>query len=114
MARAFRLRGGAGNGLGGGKVRRDGSQRAASLGFDPQHFGFYLNILAGGEPCELRAAPVDMGAVDQLALFRRGVDGCADLRVTDPRSEEHTSELQSLMRNSYAVFCLKNKTQRIT
>src|SRR3546814_10062935 len=27
------------------------------------------------------------------------------------RSEEHTSELQSLMRNSYAVFCLKNKTQ---
>src|SRR3546814_4708580 len=27
-----------------------------------------------------------------------------------PRSEEHTSELQSLMRNSYAVFCL-NKTQ---
>src|SRR3546814_6708312 len=26
------------------------------------------------------------------------------------RSEEHTSELQSLMRNSYAVFCLKNKS----
>src|SRR3546814_6692499 len=28
------------------------------------------------------------------------------------RSEEHTSELQSLMRTSYAVFCLKTKTQR--
>src|SRR3546814_9953420 len=27
------------------------------------------------------------------------------------RSEEHTSELQSLMRNSYAVFCLKKKTR---
>src|SRR3546814_5438326 len=27
------------------------------------------------------------------------------------RSEEHTSELQSLMRNSYAVLCLKKKTQ---
>src|SRR3546814_5866395 len=27
------------------------------------------------------------------------------------RSEEHTSELQSLMRNSYAVFCFKNKIQ---
>src|SRR3546814_1448159 len=27
----------------------------------------------------------------------------------EPRSEEHTSELQSLMRNSTAVFCLKNK-----
>src|SRR3546814_10503888 len=29
------------------------------------------------------------------------------------RSEEHTSELQSLMRNSYAVFCLKKKNHRI-
>src|SRR3546814_7381685 len=29
-----------------------------------------------------------------------------------PRSEEHTSELQSLMRNSYAVFCLKKKKKR--
>src|SRR3546814_2082193 len=31
-----------------------------------------------------------------------------------PRSEEHTSELQSLMRRSYAVFCLKKKTRRLT
>src|SRR3546814_2521706 len=33
----------------------------------------------------------------------------------DPRSEEHTSELQSLMRISYAVFCLKKKklTQKL-
>src|SRR3546814_3569001 len=30
-----------------------------------------------------------------------------------PRSEEHTSELQSLMRISYAVFCLKKKKQKI-
>src|SRR3546814_8179933 len=30
------------------------------------------------------------------------------------RSEEHTSELQSLMRNSYAVFCLKKKTTNET
>src|SRR3546814_6399907 len=29
------------------------------------------------------------------------------------RSEEHTSELQSLMRNSYAVFCLKKKNKKI-
>src|SRR3546814_7782166 len=36
-----------------------------------------------------------------------------DAAATGPsgeRSEEHTSELQSLMRISYAVFCLKNKT----
>src|SRR3546814_7613186 len=31
-----------------------------------------------------------------------------------PRSEEHTSELQSLMRISYAVFCLKKKNKKIT
>src|SRR3546814_5531259 len=33
-------------------------------------------------------------------------------RLPDLRSEEHTSELQSLMRISYAVFCLKKKTQK--
>src|SRR3546814_1467887 len=32
----------------------------------------------------------------------------------DSRSEEHTSELQSLMRNSYAVFCLKTKSKHNT
>src|SRR3546814_1491375 len=31
----------------------------------------------------------------------------------NPRSEEHTSELQSLMRISYAVFCLKKKNKNI-
>src|SRR3546814_7374583 len=34
-----------------------------------------------------------------------------DLQGKDMRSEEHTSELQSLMRISYAVFCLKKKTK---
>src|SRR3546814_4839682 len=46
-----------------------------------------------GEPLQLRA--------DRQ---RRG-------RRLQGRSEEHTSELQSLMRISYAVFCLKKKTQ---
>src|SRR3546814_9518358 len=44
---------------------------------------------------------------------RKGKDG----RHSHNRSEEHTSELQSLMRISYAVFCLKKKktkTKRIT
>src|SRR3546814_7411378 len=39
--------------------------------------------------------------------FARWLDGIAGLF----RSEEHTSELQSLMRISYAVFCLKKKNQ---
>src|SRR3546814_7501985 len=33
----------------------------------------------------------------------------ADIGISLPRSEEHTSELQSLMRTSYAVFCWKTK-----
>src|SRR3546814_1514638 len=42
-------------------------------------------------------------------IFRREQSrGCAQ------RSEEHTSELQSLMRISYAVFCLKKKTSKHT
>src|SRR3546814_4194900 len=44
------------------------------------------------------------------ALERRGRAG----EVEGPhRSEEHTSELQSLMRISYAVFCLKHKTHQL-
>src|SRR3546814_4434587 len=35
-------------------------------------------------------------------------------RTREQRSEEHTSELQSLMRISYAVFCLQKKTINIT
>src|SRR3546814_9618425 len=37
-----------------------------------------------------------------------------DVSLLVCRSEEHTSELQSLMRNSYAVFCLKKKTKQKT
>src|SRR3546814_5070984 len=38
--------------------------------------------------------------------------GDAQVLVADRRSEEHTSELQSLMRISYAVFCLKQKKKK--
>src|SRR3546814_3027147 len=40
---------------------------------------------------------------------RRAGAGIRRQAVQTGRSEEHTSELQSLMRNSYAVFCLKKK-----
>src|SRR3546814_5203296 len=40
--------------------------------------------------------------------------GIGELVKRECRSEEHTSELQSLMRISYAVFCLKKKTQTYT
>src|SRR3546814_7817432 len=40
---------------------------------------------------------------------RRGGEADQVMEVMPARSEEHTSELQSLMRISYAVFCLKKK-----
>src|SRR3546814_4450232 len=59
---------------------------------------------------------------DRLLGQGRGVDdhgveaaGLGDQRRVRPgRSEEHTSELQSLMRISYAVFCLKKKKPSTT
>src|SRR3546814_7327705 len=41
-----------------------------------------------------------------------GFSGIGQTRAIPSRSEEHTSELQSLMRISYAVFCLKKKHKR--
>src|SRR3546814_4937440 len=64
--------------------------------FDGKRFGFasknyYAEFLA---------------AVDVEREYRQRVS------AERQRSEEHTSELQSLMRISYAVFCLKKKTKR--
>src|SRR3546814_4150862 len=65
-----------------------------------------------------RHAPVDAGRIAlQPSGRRRLQDGLGHVPVLSPRvvarprprSEEHTSELQSLMRISYAVFCLKKK-----
>src|SRR3546814_1171405 len=56
-----------------------------------------LALLAGGAPGQAAA---------QQDLFRPAAV------VNDDRSEEHTSELQSLMRISYAVFCLKKKNKK--
>src|SRR3546814_2385042 len=46
--------------------------------------------------------------------FARPANSLAFFGITEQRSEEHTSELQSLMRISYAVFCLKKKNNKIT
>src|SRR3546814_6678938 len=51
-----------------------------------------------------RAAQGEIGKYGRIGVAGRGV-------FQKTRSEEHTSELQSLMRISYAVFCLKKKQQ---
>src|SRR3546814_2682010 len=76
--------------------------------FDPQ-----LRHLGG----PIRRVPADLPLDGKIHML----GGCVDSRdpgipsdscdaVATRRSEEHTSELQSLMRISYAVFCLKKKT----
>src|SRR3546814_4763030 len=90
--------------------------------------GFVDRLVAGKQfLLPLRTEPVEAGGkvvVDEHVLRAGdaqadGLDAAAVVVVLeepdaerlvqrpDPRSEEHTSELQSLMRISYAVFCLK-------
>src|SRR3546814_8237448 len=72
-------------------------------------------------PCWSRVRSLEEGGVIQgysarLDPFALGleVQSFVEVRISldahTDRSEEHTSELQSLMRTSYAVFCLKKKT----
>src|SRR3546814_9038863 len=61
----------------------------------------------------VHVAPADDDHVlDPPAHDHLAVDHVGEVAGAEPRSEEHTSELQSLMRISYAVFCLKKKTTR--
>src|SRR3546814_8261026 len=76
---------------------------------DPKLSGTIIGKEAFADEATLRHVAkrlaLDIGAQNQ--------EGCVSARViyveSGTRSEEHTSELQSLMRNSYAVFCLKKK-----
>src|SRR3546814_4125780 len=114
------------------KVTRDLSQRTDCLGIaDVSWHHQHLRVQGATVRCDnLQILAAARGKHERPALFceglcRRPTDaaGCAHddcgsalswrshHRV--PRSEEHTSELQSLMRNSYAVFCLKTKIYSI-
>src|SRR3546814_1739572 len=57
-------------------------------------------------------ARVGLDRGDAVALHLEPVDPRIVAQLNPLRSEEHTSELQSLMRISYAVFCLKKKTHQ--
>src|SRR3546814_5960861 len=83
-------------------------------------------LFFGGDAVEFGAARPRRGALELAAgghdvAAARGADGGGDPglenqiaeRAHPLRSEEHTSELQSLMRISYAVFCLKNTKPNI-
>src|SRR3546814_6507214 len=72
---------------------------------------FWANANPSGKPhgsCEQCVRTLKVAVIyvveEADSLFRRGGRDIGEIR-----SEEHTSELQSLMRISYAVFCLKKK-----
>src|SRR3546814_3937367 len=86
--------------------------------------GGVVLVARGGEVIFRRAAgfadreagiPMREDAIFLLASLTKPIVTAAIMRLVEQhrielRSEEHTSELQSLMRISYAVFCLKTKT----
>src|SRR3546814_4680908 len=78
----------------------------------------YTTLFRSVRCVQLRTASVrrlsrrTLSQQSQSVRRRHGVAGArlrTDFDRHDARSEEHTSELQSLMRISYAVFCLKKK-----
>src|SRR3546814_2245435 len=54
-----------------------------------------------------------VGVAEDVLLHAAVLGHVAPLQAGRERSEQHTSELQSLMRISYAVFCLKTKNMRL-
>src|SRR3546814_3218722 len=87
-------------------VGLDAGRRQHAALHHHHHFRLMLGM-HGGSP--------DVEFVQELAGVRQDeAHGLPSLHLNRLRSEEHTSELQSLMRISYAVFCLKKKTKNIT
>src|SRR3546814_7569844 len=77
------------------------------------------NLIAGpgvficSECVDLCSATLRKQLAERNLLRGSGNPTPRQIRELLDRSEEHTSELQSLMRISYAVFCLKNKQKKI-
>src|SRR3546814_7728986 len=102
---------------------RQGAERAYGLRFGQAPKGSAPNALVeipsfnlGGGREYLAQRQVGEGCGIGIGFDRIGLTNLSPRCLTGKarlpiRSEEHTSELQSLMRNSYAVFCLKKKKQ---
>src|SRR3546814_9744515 len=68
-----------------------------------------VRLLTTEDPEEARAIAMQLNILNEE---RRAIEAAVqDAAEAMTRSEEHTSELQSLMRNSYAAFCLKKKNK---
>src|SRR3546814_5816633 len=101
-------------GVGGGIGAVDGGIAQGVPGILGIHIeGPFLNPARRGIHAEAKLRQLEDGLVDLLTAPQRGktLVTLAPECATPARSEEHTSELQSLMRISYAVFCLKKKNK---
>src|SRR3546814_3676740 len=65
-----------------------------------------------GKYARYRRRDLDEWALKRFSVLMDSTSTRDGARLDDFRSEEHTSELQSLMRISYAVFCLKKKKKK--
>src|SRR3546814_4514977 len=86
-------------------VRR-GIDIVGELDLDDRALAISAHAHGDGDDSALRGGSVEDTLNTMLPLQALG---CAKHAAEKPRSEEHTSELQSLIRTSYAVFCLKKK-----
>src|SRR3546814_2139855 len=77
----------------------------------PRLDGYQACALIKNNPAFRNTPVIMLSSKDGLFDRARGRIVGSDEYLTKPRSEEHTSELQSLMRISYAVFCLKKKNK---
>src|SRR3546814_2578087 len=76
------------------------------------HAGASSSRSATARRCASRpSALASITAHGPIAASPSGAAACTLIAIWKLRSEEHTSELQSLMRISYAVFCLKKKNE---
>src|SRR3546814_5990559 len=78
------------------------------MSVSPDVLRAYRQLLADGELTVRVYGAQPLSRWERLAAPGIGA-GFGNDMLRIGRSEEHTSELQSLMRNSYAVFCLKTK-----
>src|SRR3546814_8944058 len=107
-------------------MRRENRRHERQLLFGSERFRGRFKLLGGQLLDELHVDPAlvhiftEQVALDPAARADIGLAadepclgvGRLDRRQGTVRSEEHTSELQSLMRISYAVFCLKKKNKK--
>src|SRR3546814_6508801 len=91
-----------------GQVDPDSMQGSGDVKYHLGQVGKFVGRSGKDISVELAANPSHLEAVDPVVV---GMVRAKQDAINDPeaRSEEHTSELQSLMRSSYAVFCLKKK-----